>query len=158
MPDCFSLWIKPLCQTLSNALLISQKTTRIKHPLCKLFNLSLRVASYPSQWKRANITPVFKSYCDSSVTSTVHGHKYSSPSIFYYIFHIKTTCFRKNILKLSLGRFLWNFMTRRIQILQHFSAPSIIASIPCVTKTTSYMSVAVPHFTYMTDWWFSSSI
>jgi hypothetical protein len=23
MPDCFSLWIKPLCQTLSNALLIS---------------------------------------------------------------------------------------------------------------------------------------
>jgi hypothetical protein len=32
----------------------------IKHPLCKLFNLSLRVASYPSQWKRANITPVFK--------------------------------------------------------------------------------------------------
>jgi hypothetical protein len=31
-----------------------------KRPLCKLFNISLRVASYPSQWKRANITPVFK--------------------------------------------------------------------------------------------------
>ena len=28
MSDCFSLWIKPLCQTLSNVLLISQKTTR----------------------------------------------------------------------------------------------------------------------------------
>ena len=39
---------------------------------------------------------------------TVHGHKYSSPSIFYYIFHIKPYFFQKNILKLSLGRFLWN--------------------------------------------------
>jgi hypothetical protein len=32
----------------------------IKYPLCKLFNLSLQVGSYPSQWKIANITPVFK--------------------------------------------------------------------------------------------------
>ena len=39
---------------------------------------------------------------------TVHGHTYSSPSIFNYIFHIKPHFFQKNILKLSLGRFLWN--------------------------------------------------
>jgi hypothetical protein len=39
---------------------------------------------------------------------TVHGHKYSSPSIFYYIFHIKPHFFKKIILKPSLGRFLWN--------------------------------------------------
>ena len=37
---------------------------------------------------------------------TVHGHKYSSPLIFYYIFHIKPHFFQKNILKLLLGRFL----------------------------------------------------
>jgi hypothetical protein len=43
-----------------------------------------------------------------SVTDTVHGHKYSSPSIFYYIFHIKPHFFKKHILKLSLGRSLWN--------------------------------------------------
>ena len=35
MPDFFSLWIKPLFQTLSNALLISQKTTRSSLPLSK---------------------------------------------------------------------------------------------------------------------------
>jgi len=40
--------------------------------------------------------------------TTVHGHKYSSPSIFYYIFHIKPHFFQANILKLSLGRFLLN--------------------------------------------------
>ena len=28
--------------------------------MCKLFNLSLEKATYPSQWKRANVTPVFK--------------------------------------------------------------------------------------------------
>ena len=39
---------------------------------------------------------------------TVHGHKYSSPPIFYYIFHIKPPFFKKNILKLSLVRFLRN--------------------------------------------------
>jgi hypothetical protein len=39
-------------------------------------------------------------------THTVHGHKYSSPSIFYYIFHIKPHLFKNNISKLSLGRFL----------------------------------------------------
>jgi hypothetical protein len=38
---------------------------------------------------------------------TVHGHKYSSPSIFYLLYiSYKTTFFQKNILKPSLGRFL----------------------------------------------------
>ena len=32
----------------------------------------------------------------------------SSPTIVYYIFHIKPHLKKKNILKLSLGRFLWN--------------------------------------------------
>jgi hypothetical protein len=45
---------------LINPRLLKEAAPIIKHPLCKLFNLSLRVASYPSQWKRANITPVFK--------------------------------------------------------------------------------------------------
>ena len=45
---------------LINPRLLKEEAPIIKHPLCKLFNLSLRVACYPSQWKRANITPVFK--------------------------------------------------------------------------------------------------
>ena len=31
----------------------------LKYPLCKLFNLSLEKTTYPSQWKKANVTPVF---------------------------------------------------------------------------------------------------
>ena len=46
--------------------------------------------------------------CRGSIrVSTVHGHKYSSPSICYCIFHIKPHL-KKKYLKLSLGRFLWN--------------------------------------------------
>ena len=33
---------------------------------------------------------------------TVHGHKYSSPSIFYYIFHIKPLFFSKKYFKVNL--------------------------------------------------------
>jgi hypothetical protein len=47
--------------------------------------------------------------CRGSIrVSTVHGHKYSWPLIFYYIFHIKPHFFKNIILKLSLDRFLWN--------------------------------------------------
>jgi hypothetical protein len=45
---------------LINPRLLKEAAPIIKNPLCKLFNLSLRVASYPSQCKRANITPVLK--------------------------------------------------------------------------------------------------
>jgi hypothetical protein len=45
---------------LINPRLLKEAAPIIKHPFCKLFYLSLRVASYPCQWKRANITPVLK--------------------------------------------------------------------------------------------------
>ena len=32
----------------------------MKYPLCRLFNLSLSVGKFPSDWKCANVTPVFK--------------------------------------------------------------------------------------------------
>ncbi|CAC5426688.1 unnamed protein product [Mytilus coruscus] len=32
----------------------------LKYPLCRLFNLSLSVGKFPSDWKCANVTPVFK--------------------------------------------------------------------------------------------------
>ena len=48
-------------------------------PLSNFFNVSLQTGSLPSDWKRANITPVFKkgsqhtpsNYCPVSLTSTV---------------------------------------------------------------------------------------
>jgi hypothetical protein len=49
--------------------LLKEAAPIIKHSLCKLFNLSLRVASYPSQWKRANITPVFKNNKQNDVNN-----------------------------------------------------------------------------------------
>ena len=54
---------------LINPRLLKEAAPIIKHPLCKLFNLSLRVASYPSQWKRANITPVFKNNKQNDVNN-----------------------------------------------------------------------------------------
>ena len=45
---------------LINPRLLKEAAPIIKHPFCKLFYLSLRVASYPCQWKRANIAPVLK--------------------------------------------------------------------------------------------------
>jgi hypothetical protein len=50
---------------LNNPRLLKEAAPIIKHPLCKLFNLSLQVASYPSQWKRANITPVYLRLCQN---------------------------------------------------------------------------------------------
>jgi hypothetical protein len=52
---------------LINPRLLKEAASIIKHPLCKLFNLSLRVASYPIQWKRANIMPVFKNNKQNNV-------------------------------------------------------------------------------------------
>jgi hypothetical protein len=39
---------------LINPRLLKEAVSIIKHPLCKLSNLSLRVASYPSQWFKLN--------------------------------------------------------------------------------------------------------
>ena len=32
----------------------------LKYPLCKIFNISLRSGVFPSDWKKANVCPVFK--------------------------------------------------------------------------------------------------
>ena len=45
---------------LVNPRLLKEGATILKCPLCKLFNFSLDKAIYPSQWKKANVTPVFK--------------------------------------------------------------------------------------------------
>lgn len=38
-------------------------------PLCKIFNLSLRTGIFPNEWKRAFVTPIFKSGSRSDVTN-----------------------------------------------------------------------------------------
>ncbi|VDH94065.1 Hypothetical predicted protein, partial [Mytilus galloprovincialis] len=40
--------------------LLKEASSVLKYPLCKLFNLSLSTSTFPDEWKRANVTPVYK--------------------------------------------------------------------------------------------------
>jgi hypothetical protein len=43
-----------------NPRLLKEASSILKYPLCKLFNLSLSSSIFPTEWKFANVTPVFK--------------------------------------------------------------------------------------------------
>jgi hypothetical protein len=43
-----------------NPRLLREAAPILKYPLCKLFNISLSLSSFPSEWKLTNVTPVFK--------------------------------------------------------------------------------------------------
>jgi hypothetical protein len=45
---------------LINPRLLKEAVHQLKCPLCKLFNLSLSIGVLPSDWKKANVTPVYK--------------------------------------------------------------------------------------------------
>jgi hypothetical protein len=82
---------------LINHRLLKEAAPIIKYPLCKLFNLSLQVASYPSQWKRANKTPVFKNNKQNDVNN------YRPISLLGVISKCMEYCVYKHIHNLLLG-------------------------------------------------------
>ena len=43
-----------------NPIPLKEASSILKYPLCKLFNLSLSTSIFPTEWKFANVTPVFK--------------------------------------------------------------------------------------------------
>jgi hypothetical protein len=43
-----------------NPRLLREAAPILKYLLCKLFNISLSLSSFPSEWKLAHVTPVFK--------------------------------------------------------------------------------------------------
>ena len=45
---------------LINPRLLKEASTELKYPLCRLFNFSLSIGVFPTEWKKANVTPVFK--------------------------------------------------------------------------------------------------
>ena len=45
---------------LLNPRLLKEAYSILKYPFCRLFNLSLEQGRFPSDWKNANVTPVFK--------------------------------------------------------------------------------------------------
>ena len=58
---------KAIGPDLLNTRLLKEATSMLKYPLCRLFNLSLTLSTLPSEWKYANVTPVFKKVCPSNL-------------------------------------------------------------------------------------------
>ena len=53
------------------------------------------------------------------MVSTVHEHKYSSPSIFYYIFHIKLHVLKKKIKAIS-GQIFMKFISKLAEFFEFY--------------------------------------
>ena len=58
---------KAIGPDLLNPRLLKEAASILKYPLCTLFNLSLTLSTFPSEWKYANVTPIFKKYCPSNL-------------------------------------------------------------------------------------------
>ena len=58
---------KAIGPDLLNPWLIKEAASILKYPLCRLFNLSLTLSTFPSEWKYANVNPVFKKDCPSNL-------------------------------------------------------------------------------------------
>ena len=58
---------KAIGPDLLNPRLLKEAASILKYPLCTLFNLSLTLSTFPSEWKCANVTPVFKKDCHSNL-------------------------------------------------------------------------------------------
>jgi hypothetical protein len=101
---------------LINPRLLKEAAPIIKHPFCKLFYLSLRVASYPCQWKRANITPVLKNNKQIPEICLTMFHPFLQEEFMFVIFWIKS------LLDLSLV-FLTKHVTSFLIFLNLFQIP-----------------------------------
>jgi hypothetical protein len=51
---------KSIGPDLLNPRFLKEAASMLKYPLCRLFNLSLTLSTFPSEWNYANVTPVFK--------------------------------------------------------------------------------------------------
>ena len=59
---------KAIGPDLLNPRLLKEAASILKYPLCStLFNLSLTLSTFPSEWKYGNVTPVFKKDCPSNL-------------------------------------------------------------------------------------------
>ena len=67
--------------------LLKEAASMLKYPLCRLFNLSLTLSTFPSEWKYPNVTPVFKKDSLSKLLepSTTVRHTFTYDPIGQYI-------------------------------------------------------------------------
>ena len=74
-----------------NPRLLKEASSILKHPLCKLFNLSLSISIFPTEWTFANVTPVFKNDSPCNVKN------YRPISLISIVGKIMERCVYKNI-------------------------------------------------------------
>ena len=58
---------KAIGPDLLNRRLLKEAASMLKYPLCRLFNLSLTLSTFPSEWKYTNVIPVLKKDCPSNL-------------------------------------------------------------------------------------------
>ena len=52
--------VKPVTQIFFNPCLLKEGSHILAHPYAVIFNRSLKLGYFPSSWKEANVTPIFK--------------------------------------------------------------------------------------------------
>ena len=95
-----------------SAIMLKQTAASIVPSLTKLFNISIATGSFPTEWKCARITPIFKS-SDSSLPKN-----YRPISILPIISklleqHIHSLLFQHLCNNCPISKFQWGFMPRR---------------------------------------------
>ena len=95
-----------------SANMLKSTTTSIAASLTKLFNMSIATGCFPKDWKRARITPIFKS-SDSSLPKN-----YRPISILPIVSkllerHVHSLVFRHLLESHPVSPFQWGFMPRR---------------------------------------------
>ena len=83
-------------------------------PVAKLISVRW-IILVPSFW----LLDLLKTCSYNEYTKTVHGHKYSSSSIFYYIFHIKPHFFKKYF-KANSGQTFMKFISRHAEFFEFY--------------------------------------
>jgi hypothetical protein len=106
-----------------NPRLLKEASSILKHPLCKLFNLSLSISIFPTEWKFANVTPVFKK---DSPCNVKHYRPISLVSIL------------GKIMERCVNRYIHNYLLTNCIITPHQSGftrgVSAINQLLCITN------------------------
>jgi hypothetical protein len=89
-----------------NPRLLKEASSILKYPLCKLFNLSLSTSIFPTEWKFANVTPVFKKDSPCNVKN------YRPISLISIV---------RKIMERSVYKYIYNYLLANCIIIPHQS-------------------------------------
>ena len=98
-----------------SAVMLKQTAVSIAPSLTKLFNLSIATGSFPSDWKCARITPIFKS-SDSSLPNNYRPISILSIASKLLEKHVHSLVFQQLNDNCPISKFQWGFMPRRSTI------------------------------------------